>query len=125
MHAPKPGRNLESSYLLGALSYLTFPCIGLFLMVSGALILPVKIPLRDFLKKRFSRILFPTVFWSVFYIAVKYFYNESDLMDAGKLILYIPFGAVEGVLWYMYTLIGLIILKLMYQFNIIQVVEFV
>ena len=73
MHAPIPGRKLEFSYLLGGLSYLTGPCIGLFFMASGALILPVRMPLKYFLRKRFSRILFPTILWSLFYILVKFF----------------------------------------------------
>jgi len=109
MHAPVPDKEnpLTSSYLLGALSYLTFPCIGLFFMVSGALILPVKMHLNEFLKKRFSRILFPTIIWSLFYITVKYLYNEADVAGVAKLILQMPFSAVEGVLWFMYTLTGL------------------
>lgn len=107
MHAPIPNPMLTSSFLLGGLSYLTFPCIGLFFMASGALLFPVKMTIKDFLKKRFSRILFPTIIWSLFYIAVKYFYHETDLIGTIKLILHIPFGAVEGVLWFMYTLTGL------------------
>ncbi|MGZ2371885.1 acyltransferase [Ancylomarina sp. YFZ004] len=109
MHAPMPNLEipLTSSYLLGGLSYLTMPCIGLLFMVSGALILPVKLPLKDFLKRRFSRILFPTIIWSLFYITIKCFYSEIDLTGVGKLLLQIPFNSVEGILWFMYTLIGL------------------
>lgn len=109
MHAPIPNpvNPLVSSALLGGLSYLTFPCIGLFFMVSGALLFPVKLSLKDFLKKRFSRILIPTIIWSFFYILVKYFYNEVDMYGVAKLILQIPFSAVEGVLWFLYTMTGL------------------
>lgn len=109
MHSPIPNKNnpLTTSYLLGGLSYLTYPCIGLFFMVSGALLLPLKMTLKDFLKRRFSRILFPTIIWSFFYIWLKYFYDEIDAIGVLKLIVNIPFGAVEGVLWFMYTLTGL------------------
>lgn len=39
MHSPIPSEN-ANGLLLSSLSYFTAPCIGLFFMVSGALILP-------------------------------------------------------------------------------------
>ena len=39
MHSPIPSDN-ANGLLLSTLSYFTTPCIGLFFMVSGALILP-------------------------------------------------------------------------------------
>lgn len=41
MHSPMPSEK-ASGLFLGLLSYATAPCIGLFFMVSGALLLPVK-----------------------------------------------------------------------------------
>lgn len=40
MHSPMPGEQANGTFL-ASLSYLTAPCIGLFFMVSGALLLPV------------------------------------------------------------------------------------
>ena len=109
IHSPIPNKEnpLMSSYLLGGLSYLASSCIGLFFMVSGALLFPIKMPLKDFLKKRFLHILFPTIIWSLFYIAVKFFYNELDLNGVSRLILQIPFDRTYGHFWFLYTLIGL------------------
>ena len=39
MHSPIPSAN-ANGLLLSSLSYVTTPCIGLFFMVSGALLLP-------------------------------------------------------------------------------------
>ena len=47
MHAPIPNTGLNS-YILSADSLLTAPGIGLFIMVSGALLLPVNIPTKHF-----------------------------------------------------------------------------
>lgn len=41
MHSPIPAEN-ANGLLLSSLSYFTAPCIGLFFMVSGALLLPPK-----------------------------------------------------------------------------------
>ena len=61
MHAPIPNGNAIGIFN-AALSYYTAPCIGLFFMVSGALLLPIKCNGIEFLKKRFAKIAGPTVF---------------------------------------------------------------
>lgn len=45
MHSPIPSDNSDG-IILSSLSYFTAPCIGLFFMVSGALILPPPLLLR-------------------------------------------------------------------------------
>ena len=40
MHSPMPNLG-TNSLILSAISYLSAPCIGLFFMVSGALLLPI------------------------------------------------------------------------------------
>ena len=45
MHSPIPSDNSDG-IILSSLSYFTAPCIGLFFMVSGALILPPQLLLR-------------------------------------------------------------------------------
>ena len=54
MHSPMPSDNANGVFLV-ALSYFTAPCIGLFFMVSGALLLPVKEEYPTFLKKDSAR----------------------------------------------------------------------
>lgn len=63
MHTPSPTSGLDGiSYHI--LDMLAEPCIGLFYMVSGALLLPVKMPYREFLKKRLNKVVWPTIIFS-------------------------------------------------------------
>jgi surface polysaccharide O-acyltransferase-like enzyme len=88
-------------------NYISRPCIGLFFMVTGALLLPVTQPIDVFLRRRFSRILSPLLIWSLFYIAVKWYYRELAADQILLELLKILFGPVEGILWFIYTLAGL------------------
>lgn len=106
MHAPMPNENAIGIFN-AALSYYNAPCIGLFFMVSGALLLPIKGDGIDFLKRRFTKIAGPTIFWSIFYIACRYCFDGTS-EGIAKSILSIPFSPQgHGVMWFMYTLAGL------------------
>ena len=43
------------------------PCVPLFVMLTGALLLPVKEESQRFYKKRISRVFWPFLIWSVLY----------------------------------------------------------
>lgn len=115
MHSPIK-TDSANGLILSSLSYFAAPCIGLFFMVSGALILPPPNIASEnatfaFLKKRLKKVLMPTLVWTIFYIAVKAY--EGNLNNVGLLhsLISIPFSAQgHGVLWFMYTLIGLYLL---------------
>lgn len=106
MHSPMPSSNANGAFLT-ALSYFTAPCIGLFFMTSGALLLPVRIGVKDFIVRRLSKIVVPTVVWSIIYL----FLNGMGVGDVLGSLYKIPFGP-QGtpVLWFMYTLTGLYLL---------------
>lgn len=107
MHAPNPQSGLGSVECVG-ISLLTEPCIGLFFMVSGALLLPVRISYFDFLKRRLGKVILPTLFFTLFYISVAMCYGEVDGKSLLTTLFSIPFSAQgHGVLWFMYTLIGM------------------
>lgn len=109
MHSPMPSDNANGIFLV-ALSYFTAPCIGLFFMVSGALLLPVKEEYPTFLKKRFGKVLWPTLFWTVIYIALN-IYKMPESVNIIATVMSIPLSAQgNGVLWFMYTLAGLYLL---------------
>ena len=98
MHSPMPGLGTSGSVLCG-ISYLTAPGIGLFFMVSGALLLKVNVgrpyETRNFLRRRFTKILIPLVFWSlVGWGLEQYGIDNTEL----------------GVLWFMYCLAGIYLL---------------
>lgn len=106
MHSPMPSDSADGLFL-SSLSYITAPCIGLFFMVSGALLLPVKLPMFDFLKRRFGKIIVPTLVWTAIYLCNRiYFTGTTDgIMRSICSIPFAPQG--HGVLWFMYTLAGL------------------
>ncbi len=110
MHAPMPDSGIDGRFL-AANGLLTAPGIGLFVMVSGALLLPVNVPTKTFLRRRLSKVLYPTLFWTFFYMGVKLFNGDIHISEAATQMLSIPFSAqFNGVLWFMYMLIGLYLL---------------
>lgn len=97
-HAPIPHEGWCGP-LLSSLSYFCAPCIGLFFMISGALLLnkqyQERFDTKVFLKKKFVRILCPTVFWFI----------------TGYILSYCGIRNSEiAVLWFMFTMIGLYLL---------------
>ncbi|WP_243347064.1 acyltransferase [Parabacteroides sp. FAFU027] len=86
--------------------------VPVFVMLSGALLLDRELPVKDFLKKRFSRILYPFLFWSLIYIAVSLYYkslhghhlNWSNVPAwIGKLLI----NGSSYHFWYIYMILGL------------------
>lgn len=79
-------------------------------MVSGTLLLPVKVDMFTFLRHRFAKIFFPLLFWTAVYMAVGLYYSESEI-NIIRTICSIPFSTQgHSVLWFMYTLAGLYLL---------------
>ncbi len=114
MHSPIPGDS-ASNYgpFLVLSSYLTAPAVPLFFMVSGALLLPCKegVSAIDYLKKRISKIIGPTLCFTALYMAWDIYNTNPDTKTIITNVLSIPFCVQgHGVLWFMYTLIGLYLL---------------
>lgn len=104
MHAPIPDTGL-SSFVLASDSFLTTPGIGLFIMVSGALLLPIKTNTKKFLERRLSKVVGPTITWtSIYWFSSSFISGEFKFYN----FISVPFSAqFNGVLWFMYMLIGL------------------
>lgn len=108
MHSPLSGSECDEIFL-SSLSYLTAPGIGLFFMVSGALLLPVTENTRMFIEKRFTKIAIPTLVWTMFYLCCNVLLKDDPLTL--RAVLSIPFSAQGNpVLWFIYTLLGLYLL---------------
>ena len=87
------------------------PGLNLFFMISGALLLSRTYKMKPFLLRRFSKIAWPTLFWSLFYLLEKWIQGFIDFKYMVLSILAIPFGPQgDGVLWFMYALMGLYII---------------
>ena len=106
------------------------PCVPLFVMIIGALLLPVRGDTSTFYKKRIPRVFYPFLIWSVLYnlfpwitgllglnpqIILDFFpYAGEEVMQQSfsvslEYILMIPFNfSILAVhMWYIYLLIGL------------------
>ena len=98
MHSPMPGLG-TSGMILSGISYLTAPGIGLFFMVSGALLLKSNVDesfeTHVFLQKRFTKTLTPLLFWSL----VGWGLERSGVKNAEL-----------SILWFMYCLAGMYLL---------------
>ncbi|MDC1106117.1 acyltransferase family protein [Prolixibacteraceae bacterium] len=101
---------------------LTRPCVPLFILLSGTLLLPLKIDTRSFFKRRFSRIVIPFFVWSILYV---FFPIPSETVFGGppnaftgnmNIYLYnlmmipINFTASNIHFWFIYTILGLYLL---------------
>lgn len=65
---PGTAPNIGEIKLWGAIyGALLRPCVPLFVMITGALLLPVRGEISVFYKKRIPRVLWPFLIWSVIY----------------------------------------------------------
>jgi len=80
--------------------------VPIFVMLSGALLLPQVESYRDFFGKRFQRIFIPFVAWTVFYLFWrKYFYEPH--MGIQEAVKRVTNGEVHFHLWFLYMITGL------------------
>ena len=109
MHAPMPSV-AANGIILSTISYFTAPGLCLFFVISGSLLLPIKTDTKTFLQKRLGKVIMPTLVFTILYISLNYFINGKQ--DILRSVLSIPFSAQgHGVLWFMYTLIGLYLIS--------------
>ncbi len=81
-------------------------CVGLFVMVSGALLLPVHESIRTFLRKRCNRVAVPFISWSILYLIWrKLLYQPS--MDWPEIFSRLASGNIHFHLWFIYSLVGI------------------
>ena len=106
------------------------PCVPLFVMITGALLLPVREETSVFYKKRISRVFWPFLIWSVLYCLFPWFTKllglspevildffpyagekvlEQSFSNSLEFIAQIPFNFMntDVHMWYIYLLIGL------------------
>lgn len=55
--------------------------IGIFLMLTGALLFKRKESIKSFIKKRFSRVLIPDIFWMAIFLIAMYYFASIDLLS--------------------------------------------
>jgi len=116
--------NNYPEFLSGAfIGSLVRPCVPLFAMMSGVLLLPINMDMTTFYSKRAKRLLLPFVFWSIVLPLLYFLYINSGIeivnpniamenytwdMTLKKMYLFIfNFNYDTTALWYVYMLIGL------------------
>ncbi|SFW16595.1 acyltransferase [Cellulophaga fucicola] len=92
------------------ISLLGNPSSELFLTISGALLLPTRIKMKEFYIKRFSRLALPVLFWSLIILLIQYLIGVNTLGITIKKLILIPLSPVTGVYWFIYTICGLYLL---------------
>lgn len=84
-------------------------CVPLFVMISGVLLLPIKMDTGLFYRKRLGRIVWPLIFWSIItpllYLAYGHAEGENTLYNLVSFP--INFNYATTPLWYLYMLVGL------------------
>ena len=90
---------------------ITRPCVPLFLMVTGVLLLPYRSEdITGFYKKRISRVAFPLLFWGIVYSILPYLLGletVNQILSNLSLVIVTYPKEIGGILWYLYVLIGL------------------
>ena len=107
------------------------PCVPLFVMITGALLLPVKVDnLGAFYKKRIGRVFWPFLIWSIVYALFPWLTGVFGF-DPETILIFFPFSGEDAAqqsltlsmqsvanipmnfsnigvhMWYIYLLIGL------------------
>ena len=102
----------DDTFFIGLNTSLGRISVPLFVMISGYFLLPVKMGLRDFLKRRLSRILIPFVVWYLAYCIFFIFYSGDTVgqATANFFSMLINFDDRLGHMWYIYMLVGLYLL---------------
>lgn len=93
----------------GIYNSLARPCVPLFIIISGYLLLPVKTDIKTFIKKRFTRVAFPFIFFCIAYDIYNYFRNRITISQMWINIpkIFINYGTEVGHLWYIYMQLGI------------------
>lgn len=95
---------MSSNIIYALYNYIMLPCVPLFFIISGYLLLPAEGSLFLFLRKRWKRIVYPLLFWSIIYILIKYHNSFEDLIRG---LFYMPFCPhANGHYWFLYSLIS-------------------
>jgi len=95
-------------FTIGLMRY----CVPVFVMISGALLLPKQYSLKEHLKKRFVRVVLPLLFWSMVYIMIDLLLPviKGEPITLISSIKYVASSLIFGAswhLWYIYMILGL------------------
>lgn len=97
----------ENGIYLAIISLIASPSPELFLTLSGAILLPVRVEISSFYKKRFLKLLPPLIIWSIIYTFTLFYKGDIDFNVVIGRLVRMPFSPIVGVYWFIYVMIGL------------------
>lgn len=108
-----PGISLTNWWVCNLYDSAVRYCVPLFIMLSGALLLPTERPLSVYLKKRVTRIVIPWLFWSIIYLVYHYLKKDAgDPQGIGHLVKWVYAKMQTGAefhFWYIYMVLGILL----------------
>lgn len=89
-----------------ALGYNSLGRIGvpLFLMLTGILLLNNKLPIKDFIKRRYPRVIIPFLFWIVLFMLYKLFVLQPSLLSGDTVKFIVNCFFTDR--WYVWMILG-------------------
>lgn len=108
-HSPQVYNGQDGSFVIAINNFYTMAWGAmLFFVISGICLLNSPKEAIPFLKKRLSRIIWPTIIWSLIYIFMQcYVWEEVSERDFINLLVGICIKPQYGSLWFMYALISI------------------
>lgn len=93
----------------GLIGLATRPCVNLFFLVTGFLILPYKEDgnALEFYRKRIPKVLYPLLVWGAVYAWLPFFIGEKTFADSFVAFILSPIQQTDGILWYLFMLLGI------------------
>lgn len=110
-HSAMPALDPSYGAFMVFFSLLASPSSELFVSISSSLLAPTKLSLMEFYKKRFTKLIWPFLFWSVFMVTFRFCMGQIDGSTAIKRIVLFPIKPVEGVYWFVYAICALYLLN--------------
>lgn len=80
--------------------------LNCFLLVSGALLLPVATDTATFYRRRFGKILPALLLWSLIYVAEQLLTGHVTLGGAVMKLITLPLVPAEGIIYFLYVIIA-------------------
>jgi len=102
-----PPAQTHRSWVHGFISLITSPSSETFLAISGAVLLPVRRPLGDFLKSRLTRVCPPLLIWSTIILITQLWVGVISSADFWHSLALVPIKLVLGPYWFFYVITGL------------------
>lgn len=105
--ARQTSMNSVSGWLSNSADAISRWCVPVFVMISGALLISRSDgeTAFQFYQRRYTRVLVPLVFWTVFYLAFTFWGNQDLTLNTALNLIKI--GKPYYHLWYLYMLAGL------------------